>query len=80
MTTLCMITGFSDAPMMTNQQPLNFGTDATLDYDPLNFELPNIAYGAWSSSVPLVTLLVPLLPSSMDPCFDGVRRAMDADS
>ena len=46
-----MVSGFSSAPMMTNQQPLSFGTDNTLDYDPLNFELPNLAYGAGTSSV-----------------------------
>ena len=45
-----MIEGFSSAPMMTNQQPLSFGTDGKLNYDPLNFELPNLAYGAWTSS------------------------------
>ena len=43
------ITGFSDAPMMTNQELLNFGTNGVLQYDPLNFELPNMAYGAWPS-------------------------------
>ena len=34
--------------MMTNQQPLSFGTDGLLNYDPLNFELPNLAYGAYA--------------------------------
>ena len=37
--------------MMTNQQPLSFGTDGLLNYDPLNFELPNLAYGAYASSI-----------------------------
>ena len=45
-----MIEGFSSAPMMTNQQPLSFGTDGKLNYDPINFELPNLAYGAYTSS------------------------------
>jgi len=45
-----MIEGFSSAPMMTNQQPLSFGTDGKLNYDPINFELPNLAYGATTSS------------------------------
>jgi len=44
------IEGFASAPMMTNQQPLSFGTDGKLNYDPLNFELPNLAYGAWAST------------------------------
>jgi len=46
-----MVSGFADAAMMTNQQPLSFGTDGLLNYDPLNFELPNLAYGAFASSV-----------------------------
>ena len=45
-----MIEGFADSAMMTNQQPLSFGTDGLLNFDPLNFELPNLAYGAFASS------------------------------
>ena len=45
------VEGFSEAPMMTNQQPLGFGSAGILQYDPLNFELPNLAYGAYPSSV-----------------------------
>jgi len=45
-----MIEGFADAAMMTNQQPLSFGTNGVLKFDPLNFELPNLAYGAFASS------------------------------
>ena len=44
-----MVEGFADAAMMTNQQPLSFGTDGLLNFDPLNFELPNLAYGAFAS-------------------------------
>jgi len=45
-----MVEGFADAAMMTNQQPLSFGQNGTLVFDPLNFELPNLAYGAFASS------------------------------
>jgi len=45
-----MIEGFADAAMMTNQQPLSFGTDGVLVFDPLNFELPNLAYGSFAST------------------------------
>ena len=45
-----MIEGFSSVAMMTNQQPLSFGTDGLLNYDPINFELPNLAYGAYTST------------------------------
>ena len=41
-----MVEGFSDHPMMTNQQQLRFGLDGLLEYDALNFELPNLAQGA----------------------------------
>ena len=44
-----MVSGFAAAPMMTNQQPLSFGTAGVLQFDPLNFELPNLAYGAYES-------------------------------
>ena len=47
-----MVEGFADNAMMTNQQPLSFGTDGLLNFDPLNFELPNLAYGAYASSNP----------------------------
>jgi len=45
-----MVEGFADAAMMTNQQPLSFGTDGVLVFDPLNFELPNLAYGSFAST------------------------------
>jgi hypothetical protein len=45
-----MVEGFADAPMMTNQQPLSFGTDGILKFDPLNFELPNLGFGSYTSS------------------------------
>jgi len=41
-----MVEGHSDHPMMTNQQQLRFGLDGLLQYDALNFELPNLAQGA----------------------------------
>ena len=46
-----MVEGFATMPMATNQQPLSFGTAGKLAYDPINFELPNLAYGAYPSSV-----------------------------
>jgi len=45
-----MIEGFASEPMMTNQQPLSFGTDGLLNFDPLNYELPNLAYGAYEAT------------------------------
>ena len=45
-----MVEDFASAPMGTNQQPLSFGTAGKLQYDPLNFELPNLAYGAYPST------------------------------
>ena len=74
-----MIEGFSSAPMMTNQQPLSFGTDGLLDYDPLNFELPNLAYGGYASSVTARSdaMDASLTDGSM---WAGLADALDADS
>lgn len=74
------VTGFSTAPMMTNQQPLSFGTAGILRFDPLNFELPNLAYGAYESSN--ATRIAAgadgaSLISSGD-LYDRVRQAMDS--
>ena len=74
-----MIEGFADAAMMTNQQPLSFGTDGFLNYDPLNFELPNLAYGAYASSVTARSnaMTASMTDGSM---FNSLADAIDADS
>ena len=41
-----MVEDFAAAAMMTNQQALSFGTDGLLNFDALNFELPNLSRGA----------------------------------
>ena len=45
-----MLDDWGQDAMMTNQELLSFGVDGILDYDPLNFELPNLAYGAWAAA------------------------------
>ena len=83
-----MVEGFGQGPMMTNQQPLSFGTDGYLDFDPLNFELPNLAYGSYDSSVDsrkeAQTAVVLDDGSVWDPTngsmFNAVANALDADS
>ncbi len=74
-----MVEGFGSAPMMTNQQPLSFGTDGLLNYDPLNFELPNLAYGGYASSVTARSdaMATALTDGSM---WAGLADALDADS
>jgi len=74
-----MVSGFASAPMMTNQQPLSFGTAGILQYDPLNFELPNLAYGSYISSDPerAAAADASITNGSL---FDGVREALDADA
>jgi len=74
-----MIEGFASAPMMTNQQPLSFGTDGLLNYAPLNFELPNLAYGGYESSVTARSdaMDATLTDGSM---WAGLADALDADS
>jgi len=69
---------FASAPMMTNQQPLSFGTAGIMKFDPLNFELPNLAYGAYESSN-LVRNGAAAGISSGD-LFDGVKNSLQADS
>jgi hypothetical protein len=77
-----MVTGFSDAnnAMMTNQVPLNFGSDGKLRYDPLNFELPNLAYGAWDRGDYDSGNNVEIEPGDDNSMFDDLRAALDAES
>jgi hypothetical protein len=77
-----MVSGFADAAMMTNQQPLSFGTAGILQFDPLNFELPNLAYGAYESSVAARQAAGAdgAAAISNGSLFDGVRDALDADA
>jgi hypothetical protein len=75
-----MVSGFASAPMMTNQQPLSFGTAGILQYDPLNFELPNLAHGGYASSEPF-RQGAPGYAGNIDgSMFDGVRSALDAEA
>jgi hypothetical protein len=71
-----MVRGFASAPMMTNQQPLSFTTAGALVYDPLNFELPNLAYGAWTSTkaARISDADASIVNGSM---FDDLRAALD---
>ena len=74
-----MIEGFASAAMMTNQQPLSFGTDGLLNYDPLNFELPNLAYGSYASTNAARAAAADA--SSIDgSMWAGVSNAIDADA
>ena len=77
-----MIEGFADAAMMTNQQPLSFGTDGLLNYDPLNFELPNLAYGAYASSISGSSVRADAITASMidGSMWTGVSNAIDSDA
>ena len=69
-----MIDGFSGHPMMTNQQALSFGTDGKLNYDALNFELPNLAQGALDTSRGGDA---DITDGTM---FNNLRKKLDADS
>jgi hypothetical protein len=77
-----MVSGFAVAPMLTNQQPLSFGTAGILQFDPLNFELPNLAYGAYESSnaARQAAGADGVAAISDGSLFDGVRDALDADA
>ena len=77
-----MVEGFAEAPMATNQQPLSFGTAGKLAYDPINFELPNLAYGAYPSSNGARMLAGATASSDIADggMFDDLRAALDADA
>jgi hypothetical protein len=70
-----MVEEFASSPMLTNQQPLSFTTAGALTYDPLNFELPNLAYGAWVSNTSGRSAASSITNGSM---FDDLRAALDA--
>jgi len=76
------VRAFADAPMMTNQQPLSFGTAGIMQFDPLNFELPNLAYGAYASTVAARNTGALASDSSITDgsLFDGVKAALQADA
>ena len=76
------IESFADAAMMTNQQPLSFGTDGLLNYDPINFELPNLAYGAYASSISGSSTRADAITASMidGSMWAGVSNAIDSDA
>ncbi|WP_435219468.1 hypothetical protein [Luminiphilus sp. nBUS_07] len=77
-----MVEGFAGGPMATNQQPLSFGTAGKLQYDPLNFELPNLAYGAYPSSVGArqAAGAQPLSPIGSGAMFEELRAAIDTNA
>ena len=69
------VEGFSDEAMMTNQQRLNFTAAGILEFDSLNFELPNLAYGAYASGDRANPAA-----STDGSMFDDLREALDADA
>ena len=77
-----MIEDFADAAMMTNQQPLSFGTDGLLNYDPLNFELPNLAFGAYTSNITGGTIRDAAITASMTngTMWTNLSLAIDSDA
>jgi hypothetical protein len=78
-----MVEGFSEIAMVTNQELLDFGVNGILNYDPLNFELPNLSWGVWNSGrsaalAPIVgsgTGIANATPSMMPALMD----ALDAE-
>ena len=70
-----MVEDFSTEPMMTNQQALSFGTDGLLNFDALNFELPNLNQGALTETG-ANNRAANLSATSL---YDNLRSALDAD-
>ena len=77
-----MIEGFASEAMMTNQMPLSFGTDGLLNFDPLNFELPNLAYGAYAptDAGDRKTAIDAVSSITDGTMWDDLSEALDADS
>ena len=74
-----MVEGFASRAMMTNQELLDFGVDGILNYDPLNFELPNLSWAAWNgrgSQFQGAAIGTPATGSLMP----GLMNALDAES
>jgi hypothetical protein len=75
-----MVEGFSGVAMMTNQELLDFGIDGILNYDPLNFELPNLSYSAWNA-IRGAQLVAPAVGNaSVGSLMPGLMDALDAES
>lgn len=78
------VEGFQETgAMMTNQELLSFGTDGELDYDPLNFELPNLSYAAWNPTRAPGVIAAPEGVANGGPrpsLMPAVMDALDAES
>ena len=70
-----MVENFASVAMMTNQQALSFGTDGLLNFDALNFELPNLNQGALTETG-ANNRAANLSATSL---YDNLRSALDAD-
>ena len=75
-----MVEGFSSVAMMTNQELLDFGVDGILNYDPLNFELPNLSYAAWNDGRGSVFNPFAAGKPSTGSLMPGLMDALDAES
>ena len=72
-----MVENFAAAAMMTNQQALSFGTNGLLNFDALNFELPNLNQGALTDNTQRAGGALTLAD---DQLYQGLRQALDADT
>ena len=79
-----MVEGFSEIAMMTNQELLDFGTDGILNYDALNFELPNLSWAVWDADRSAV--LAPVvgfgagIPDATGSLMPALMDALDAEA
>ena len=75
-----MVEGFSEIPMITNQELLDFGVNGVLNYDPLNFELPNLSWGVWNPARgPQVNLPGTGIANATPSMMPALMDALDAE-
>jgi hypothetical protein len=70
------IEGFATDAMMTNQEQLVFNADGLMEYDPFNFELPNLNQGSYPASGSRVDNFS--APSAL--LFNKVRNVLGVDA
>jgi hypothetical protein len=74
------IEGFADAPMMTNQEQLEFNTAGLVKYDPFNFELPNLNQGSYPANGRTSNHDDSSTAAGKIGLFDRVRNVMGVDA
>jgi len=74
------IEGFANGAMMTNQEQLVFNTDKLVEYDPFNFELPNLNVGSYPAKANGSFTRTANHSTSSSDLFNRVRDVMGSEA